>query len=352
MSTLRTSFRRPFPFALLLLLLLSAAPSVALPQQAAQPSVRVAVVLGNGPVATDEPTTAQTARCLKAYELYKSGEVNKLLVTGGFTRDYISESRMMKIALVTFGVPPDDIVEEEYAATTIENGLFASRMFEARGWAKTGILVSQQYHLPRSQGIFQKEGFELKDAASADAASLESLLPLLDTKADAVVKAAPADLIVVYEPYRSTAPVDWPTPGLAKRLRLAAALFHRKAAPTVLLYNDHYTRGAVNIAQVMKIALVSLGVPASSLKVIARGEHRFFGSLAKAYAERSAIVLTSMEAKTLPAGFGGMPPAGAVPPGAAPKPGAGGPPPGAGAKPPAMLAPEQAAPKWTWVYVE
>lgn len=351
MSTSRTPFHRPLPVAVLLLLLLSGVANVAAPQQPpASSPIRVAVVLGNGPVATDEPTTAQTARCLKAYELYTSGAVNKLLVTGGFTRDYISEARMMKIALVTFGVPPEDVIEEEYAATTIENGLFASRMFEARGWAKTGILVSQQYHLPRSQGIFKKEGFELTDAAAADAASLESILPLLDTKSDAVVKAAPADLLVVYEPYRSTAPVDWPTPGLAKRLRLAAALFHRKAAPTVLLYNDHYTRGAVNLAQMMKVALVSLGVPASSLKVVARGEHRFFGSLAKAYAERSAIVLTSAEAKTAPAGFGGMPPAGAVPPGAAPKPGVGVPP--GGAKPPAMMTPEQAAPKWMWVYVE
>ena len=335
-------------FVLLLLLFLCAAPVGALPQQAQAPAVRAAVVLGNAPAATDEPTAAQTARCLKAYELYKSGEVNELLVTGGFTRDYISEARMMKIALVTFGVPPEDVLEDEYASSTIENGLFASKMFEERGWAKTGILVSQQYHLPRSQGIFQKQGFSLKDAAAADAASLESILPLLDMKADEVLKVQPTDLIVVYEPYRSTEPMHWPTMELAKRLRLAAALYHRKAAPAILLYNDHYTRGAANIAQVMKIALVSLGVPASSLTVVARGEHRFFGSLAKAYAEKSAIVLTSPAAKTAPAGFGGMrPPAGTPPAAGAP---AGAPPPGA--KPPAMMTPEQAAPKWMWVYVQ
>lgn len=353
--------RHPFPvLVFLVLLLLSAAPLSALPEQEQAPAVRVAIVLGNAPAGTDEPTTAQTARCLKAYELYKSGEVNKLLVTGGFTRDHISEARMMKIALVTFGVPPDDILEDEFASSTIENGLFASKMFEERGWAKTGILVSQQYHLPRSQGIFQKQGFTLKDAAAADAASLESVLPLLDMKADQVVKAQPTDLIVVYEPYRSTEPMHWPTMDLAKRLRLAAALYHRKAAPGIVLYNDHYTRGAVNLAQMMKIALVSLGVPASSLTVVARGEHRFFGSLAKAYAERSAIVLTSPAAKTAPAGFGGMRPPAATPPGASAPPTAGAPPaagapagaPPAGAKPPAMMTPEQAAPKWTWVYVQ
>jgi hypothetical protein len=77
-------------------------------------------------------------------------------------------------------------------------------------------------------------------------------------------------------------------------------------------------------------------VPASSLKVIGRGEHRVFGSLAKAYAEQSATVVTSNEAKA-PAGLAGMPPPGAAPP---------------AAKPPSMMTPEQAAPRWTWVYVE
>lgn len=349
--------RRPLALAVLLFLLLCAAPSLAVPQQATAPPVRVGIVLGNAPAATDEPTSAQTARCLKAYELYKSGAVNKLLVTGGFTRDHISEARMMTIALVTFGVPPKDILEDQYASSTVENGLFASRMFEERGWAKTGVLVSQPYHLPRAGGIFRKDGFELKDGPAADAATLESILPVIDMKADAVVQAEPTDLIVVYEPYRSLEPMDWPTPGLARRLRTAAALYHRKAAPTIVLYNDHYTRGPVNIAQVMKIALVSLGVPASSLKVVARGEHRWFGQLAAAYEEKSATVVTSQEAKTAPAGFGGMPP-GAMMPGGARKPGAAAtprgatPPPGGKPMPPAGATPESLAPKWKWVYIE
>jgi len=112
------------------------------PSPTGKPDARVGIVLGNAPAGTDEPTAMQTARCLKAYELYKNGAVNTLLVTGGFTRDYISEARMMKIALVTYGAAPDDVLEEELAATTIENGLFAARMFDARGWPKTATIVS------------------------------------------------------------------------------------------------------------------------------------------------------------------------------------------------------------------
>jgi len=294
-------------FALACLLALSAAALLSAAGQAKVADVRVAVVLGNGPTATDEPTAAQTARCLKAFELYKGGTVNKLLVTGGFTFDYISEARMMKIALVTWGVPPDDIVEDEMAASTIENGLFAARLFEQRGWRKTTLLVSQALHLARANGIFKSNGFEVKDVASAEAATRpEDFAEVLDLKAEAVVKTAPSDMIVVHEPFRSLEPMAWPTPALARRLRAAAALFHAKAAPTIVLYNDPYTRGPVNLSQMMKVALVSLGVPAGSLRALGRREYRRFADLAAASVNKSATVLAPETAKASVA-LGSMP---------------------------------------------
>ena len=263
------------------------------PQQAPKADVRVAIILGNAPAGTDEPTPMQTARCLKGFELYKSGAVNRLLVTGGFTRDYISEARMMKIALVTYGVAPDDVLEEELAATTIENGLFAARMFDARGWPKTATIVSQAFHLPRAGGNYKQQGFEVRDAAAVDAPAAADFAPVLDAAADVVAKAEPSDLIVVYEPYASTDPMPWPTPQLAHRLRVAAALYHRKIAPNVVLYNDRYTRGPVNLATMMKIGLISLGVPAANAKAVARGEYRRLADVAKACADKSAIVLAT-----------------------------------------------------------
>jgi len=262
-------------------------------QKPAAADARVAIVLGNAPAGTDEPTAMQTARCLKAFELYKSGAVNTLLVTGGFTRDYISEARMMKIALVTYGVAPDDVLEEELAATTIENGLFAARMFDARGWPKTATIVSQAFHLPRAGDNYKQQGFEVKDAAAADAPAAAHFAVVVDATHDVVARAQPADLIIVYEPYASTDPMPWPTPQLARRLRVAAALYHRKIAPTVVLYNDRYTRGPVNLATMMKIGLISLGVPAGSVKAAARGEYRRLAELAAAHPGTSAIVLTT-----------------------------------------------------------
>ena len=294
MSAPSTPRSRALVLVCLVLLALPSTPLGARAQKAAGADTRVAVILGNAPAGTDEPTSAQTARCLKGFELYKNGSVNKLLVTGGFTRDYISEARMMTIALVTYGVPPGDIVEDELASSTVENGVFAARIFEQHGWPKAGMLVSQKFHLPRAGGIFKEHGFQMQDAVAADAAAApEDFAPVLDPKADAVLKAEPSDLIVVYEPFASLDPMPWPTPQLAHRLRLAAALFHKKIAPTVILYNDRYTRGPVNIAQMMKIGLLSLGVPAASVRVVGRGEYRRLAEVAKAYADRSATVLTT-----------------------------------------------------------
>ncbi len=294
MATPKTLRRTALVLAYAWLVALSAAPLGAHPQQAPGTAPRVAVILGNAPAGTDEPTSAQTARCLKAFELYKNGTVGKLLVTGGFTRDYISEARMMKIALVTFGVPPDDILEDQLASSTVENAVFAARMFEQRNWPKTAVIVSQAYHLPRADGIFKGNGFQVQDGVSADAATnVEDFAQVPGMKGDAEVKTEPTDLIVVYEPFNGTEPMEWPTPQLSHRLRVAAALYHRKIAPTVVLYNDRYTRGPVNLAQMMKIAIVSLGVPAANVSVVGRGEYRRLNDLAAAYGDKSATVLTT-----------------------------------------------------------
>jgi uncharacterized SAM-binding protein YcdF (DUF218 family) len=142
-------------------------------------------------------------------------------------------------------VAPGDVVEEELAAATIENGLFAARMFDARGWPKTAAIVSQPFHLPGTCGNCKQQGSQVRNAAAVDARSASDFAPVLDLKADPVAEAKRFDLIVVHEPYASTDTMQRPTPQLARRLRIAAALYHEKVAPNLLLYSDRYTRGPV-----------------------------------------------------------------------------------------------------------
>jgi vancomycin permeability regulator SanA len=298
-----TRTRRVRILSLILLafvVVVSAAARLAADPQAPAADIHVAVVLGNGPKATDEPTPLQTARCLKALDLYKSGAVNKLVVTGGFTFDYISEARMMKIALVTWGVTPDDVIEDEMAASTIENGLFSARIFDERAWPKTARLVTQKFHMERSVGIYKADGFQVQEAVSRDAAAWpEDFAQVPDLKPETLPKAEPSDMLVVYEPFSSPSPMPWPTAALAHRLRVAAALYHAVAAPTIVLYNDPYTRGPYTPAQMMKVALVSLGVPPASLKAIGRREYRRLVDLAAGLRDTSVTVVAPGTAKAL-----------------------------------------------------
>jgi vancomycin permeability regulator SanA len=280
------------------LLAVSAGARVAADDQAPAADIRVAVVLGNGNKATDEPTPLQTARCLKAFDLYKGGAVNKLVVTGGFTFDYISEARMMKIALVTWGVAPDDIVEDEMAASTIENGLFSARIFEERAWPKTAKLVTQKFHMERAAGIYKADGFQVQEAVSADAAAWpEDFAQIPDLKPEAAPKVEAPGTLVVYEPFSGLEPMPWPTTALAHRLRVAAALYHSKAASAIVLYNDPYTRGPYTPSQMMKVALVSLGVPPAGLRAVGRREYRRLADLAAALGDTPVTAVAPGTAK-------------------------------------------------------
>lgn len=322
MATRIIRVRAPLCILLALGLALCAATALLADRQAPAGDIRVAVVLGNGNTVTDEPTPFQTARCLKALALYTSGAVNKLVVTGGFTFDYISEARLMKIALVTWGVAPDDVVEDEMAASTIENGLFSARIFEERAWPKVAKLVTQKFHMERSVGIYKGVGFQVQEEVSADAPNWPADLALVPDLNAAMPTAGgsreteggrpsppsalrpsratatdPASVLVVYEPFSSLGPLPWPTAALAHRLRMAAALYHAKAAPTIVLYSDPYTRGAYTPAQMMKVGLVSMGVPPASLKVVGRREFRRLADLAASLGDKPVTAIAPGTAK-------------------------------------------------------
>ena len=69
-------------------------------------------------------------RIIGAYELYKSGKVEKLILSGTVIKDLLSEKRIteaeyMAERLIQLGVREDDLILENNARSTIENFLFA-----------------------------------------------------------------------------------------------------------------------------------------------------------------------------------------------------------------------------------
>jgi len=101
-------------------------------------------------------------RFLNAYELYKSGKVKKLLLTGG-TGELIgntrSEAESMHEFLLRIGVPDDDIIVEGKSRNTHENAVFTKQLLaESYQTPPNCLLLTSALHMRRSAACFKKEG--------------------------------------------------------------------------------------------------------------------------------------------------------------------------------------------------
>ena len=110
-----------------------------------------AVILGAG-VRNGEPTPMLKDRLLTGIDLYKSGAVKKLIMSGAHgSKDY-DEVNIMKSFAVDNGVPDEDIFMDHAGFSTYETVYRAKEIFEADNI----IIVSQKYHLYRALYIAEK----------------------------------------------------------------------------------------------------------------------------------------------------------------------------------------------------
>jgi uncharacterized SAM-binding protein YcdF (DUF218 family) len=103
-------------------------------------------------------------RTLHAVRLLKQGKAPVLVITGTCAscmgkRDDTEASLTKKLIMELCSLKDEQIVLEEQARTTREHGIYCKKLFENRNWAKSIILVTSAYHMPRSVAIFKKQGF-------------------------------------------------------------------------------------------------------------------------------------------------------------------------------------------------
>ena len=110
-----------------------------------------AVILGAG-VRNGEPTPMLKDRLLTGIDLYKSGAVKKLIMSGDHGSDDYDEVNIMKSFAVDSGVPDSDIFMDHAGFSTYETIYRAKEIFEADNI----IIVSQKYHLYRALYIAEK----------------------------------------------------------------------------------------------------------------------------------------------------------------------------------------------------
>ena len=128
---------------------------VALEEAAELSDVDCAVILGAG-VREGKPTPMLRDRLLVGIDLYKSGAVKKLIMSGDHGSTDYDEVNIMKSFAVDRGVPDEDIFMDHAGFSTYETIYRASEIFEADNI----IIVSQKYHLYRALYIAEKLGIK------------------------------------------------------------------------------------------------------------------------------------------------------------------------------------------------
>jgi vancomycin permeability regulator SanA len=110
------------------------------------PSRRAAIVFGAGLQRDSSPTPILRDRVAAAAELYFTGKVEKLLMSGDNRFIYYNEPEAMRQYALQLGVPSEAIVLDYAGRRTYDTCYRAKAIF---GLAEV-ILVTQSFHLPRA----------------------------------------------------------------------------------------------------------------------------------------------------------------------------------------------------------
>lgn len=117
----------------------------------------LAVVLGNHVSADGTPAVRLELRLDRALDLYRTGRVPRIIVSGGRDPGSPFESTVMKAYLVARGVPADAVVEDRGGENTHHTARFtAAYMRDHR--LRSVIAVSQYYHLTRTKLALRRFG--------------------------------------------------------------------------------------------------------------------------------------------------------------------------------------------------
>lgn len=115
-------------------------------QAGAVPPAGVALVLGAGLTSEGSPTPALYDRVAAAANLYQSGTVKKLLMSGDNRFEWYNEPEAMRQLALQLGVPDEDIVLDYAGRRTYDSCYRAREIFEV----ERAVVVTQRFHLDRA----------------------------------------------------------------------------------------------------------------------------------------------------------------------------------------------------------
>lgn len=119
------------------------------------------LVLGAG-LRNGKPSPVLKDRLDTAYEVYKSGASNKIIVSGDHGTKTYDEVNVMKDYLINKGVPSENIFMDHAGFSTYDSIYRSKEIFQT----KKIIIVTQEFHLYRSLYIASKLNLEAKGVSA------------------------------------------------------------------------------------------------------------------------------------------------------------------------------------------
>ena len=110
------------------------------------PPTRAAIVFGAGLTASGAPTAVLKDRVTTAVNLYETGKVEKILMSGDNRFIDYNEPGAMKSYALELGMPEEDIVLDYAGRRTYDTCYRAGAIFQLN----EAILVTQKFHLARA----------------------------------------------------------------------------------------------------------------------------------------------------------------------------------------------------------
>lgn len=129
-----------------------------------------AVVCGYPAEADGSPSRILKTRVERAAELWKTGRVRFLILSGGAVGNEFVEAEVMKAYAKELGVDPEVIRVECQAVSTYHNLKYASEIMKKEGWQDCAV-VTNRWHLRKADHYARKFGLEYVMCPAADGES-------------------------------------------------------------------------------------------------------------------------------------------------------------------------------------
>ncbi|MFL9835170.1 SanA/YdcF family protein [Chryseobacterium terrae] len=121
------------------------------------PNKKTGLLLGTSKTLSNgNPNAYFFNRIVAAAELYKSGKIQTIIVSGDNSKKDYNEPEEMKNKLVKAGVPADKIFEDFAGFRTLDSVLRAKEIFGQNSY----IIISQKFHNERAVYLARKNNIE------------------------------------------------------------------------------------------------------------------------------------------------------------------------------------------------